>query len=480
MSKQLVTRQMVEDRIGTCPNCWGQFKVRDDNQDGVWELVLHGYERPGHGHVVGRCPGTDEQPMEHSPDGLQRAVATLRKDLTEADDGSERHQALDVRLRFAEAELANWRRTPIPGIDVDPVPFRPRRPPTHEELAERLRRGLRLRDNLERARLDEIRQANAARPPRLSLTVTVPDPWQGALEAERAAVKALRVKGINGIRPEDIPQYRKYVEASLPLQVAETELAANRDRYRLALGRIVAAWAKTHGFDIRRPDADHRRDAFLATAQWRSTTWAVLEAVGQQMEGIGTRQTQLATVVWTVAADDLDALAEKMGVPAIAPAKVPSAIKPDRLPPFPTWDSLGNWDGVNAPDMYHALQRFLAQPSEVDWLWRVPPHLQPFAHWEEPSRPVACDVNGNAVRFQDYLRDDRSWDLTPFDKLCDYTATAEGLGLTQANLDALDKAGVTAISAEAMAFIPQVATNKYGDRRWYVGHTIEPISKILG
>lgn len=481
----VVGRQLMEDRIGTCPRCWGQYKVRDDNQDGVWELVLHGYERPGHGHVVGRCAGTDQQPLEHSPDGLQPAIEDLRKELAETAEGTERWTVLDVRLRFAEAELANWRREPIPGIDIDPVPFTPRRPPTPEELAERLKRGLGLRDNLERARLAEYRQALAERPPRLVVTVVVPDQWQGALDNERAAVEALKVKNFR-LRLEDIPLHRAYVEAVLPLRVAESKLEIDRDRYRLALGRAVGAWAKAHDFDVIRPEARHGAGVFMATLQWRSTTWETLEAVGLLLEGVATRQGARQTVGWRIDAGDLAEVADALGVDAVDPAKIASALKPMQLPPFPNWDSLQGWDGSDGIEMLRALKRFLVTPSEVEWLWRVPPHLEPFARWG--AMRAACDSNGNVIscldcpaeeyirqfkRFHDY------WQMDPIDKLCDYGPTIEALGLTRDQLDVLGAAGVTAVSADGMAFIPEVTKDKESGRQWYDGHVIRPIAEIL-
>ena len=47
-------------------------------------LVLHGYQRPGWGHVSGQCDGRGYGPLETSVDGakmwLGRLVATLKKE----------------------------------------------------------------------------------------------------------------------------------------------------------------------------------------------------------------------------------------------------------------------------------------------------------------------------------------------------------------------------------------------------------------
>lgn len=48
--------------IGLCPVCERAIKVRD----GL--LVHHGYQRPGHGYIVGDCFGVHKPPFELSPD----------------------------------------------------------------------------------------------------------------------------------------------------------------------------------------------------------------------------------------------------------------------------------------------------------------------------------------------------------------------------------------------------------------------------
>lgn len=46
--------------IGTCAICTHQQVVRNG------AMVLHGYQRPGHGYVIGNCFGTDHEPYEVS------------------------------------------------------------------------------------------------------------------------------------------------------------------------------------------------------------------------------------------------------------------------------------------------------------------------------------------------------------------------------------------------------------------------------
>lgn len=67
---------------GTCPACFGGFKLRSRRGAKNPLLVLHGYERPGWGFVNGRCFGVDYPPFELSSEGteawLKELDATLK------------------------------------------------------------------------------------------------------------------------------------------------------------------------------------------------------------------------------------------------------------------------------------------------------------------------------------------------------------------------------------------------------------------
>lgn len=55
----------VQGRVrlrGVC-QCCGNAQVVSADRQGVLVLVLHGYNRPGWGYTVGRCPGTGEQAL---------------------------------------------------------------------------------------------------------------------------------------------------------------------------------------------------------------------------------------------------------------------------------------------------------------------------------------------------------------------------------------------------------------------------------
>jgi hypothetical protein len=51
--------------LGTCPVCERAIRVR------TGKMVHHGYERPGHGHIVGSCYGLGAAPYEVSSEGTR-------------------------------------------------------------------------------------------------------------------------------------------------------------------------------------------------------------------------------------------------------------------------------------------------------------------------------------------------------------------------------------------------------------------------
>ena len=61
---------------GTCPCCFDGFKV---SGNAGTSMSLHGYKRPGHGWIVGGCPGTRELPFEVSCDGTKKYLNTVLK-----------------------------------------------------------------------------------------------------------------------------------------------------------------------------------------------------------------------------------------------------------------------------------------------------------------------------------------------------------------------------------------------------------------
>jgi len=55
---------LIARKLGTCAICTGTFKVHATR--GRHELVTHGYQRPGHGYIVGLCFGAYKSPYELS------------------------------------------------------------------------------------------------------------------------------------------------------------------------------------------------------------------------------------------------------------------------------------------------------------------------------------------------------------------------------------------------------------------------------
>lgn len=65
----------TRENTGTCPACWGNYKLNDGR------LVLHGYQRPGWGHVVGSCDAEKYPPAETSDSGFKMWLGKLEATL---------------------------------------------------------------------------------------------------------------------------------------------------------------------------------------------------------------------------------------------------------------------------------------------------------------------------------------------------------------------------------------------------------------
>ncbi len=68
-------RKMTEDFIGVCQWCLGEYKVTNKH-----EITLHGYQRPGHGFVIGRCNGVGHQPFEYAKDLTEEHLSLMVRD----------------------------------------------------------------------------------------------------------------------------------------------------------------------------------------------------------------------------------------------------------------------------------------------------------------------------------------------------------------------------------------------------------------
>ncbi len=66
-------KKRTEENVGTCGACFGQFKYKGANKN----LVMHGFSRPGHGYLEGKCFGVNYQPYEISVDCTTDFVENL-------------------------------------------------------------------------------------------------------------------------------------------------------------------------------------------------------------------------------------------------------------------------------------------------------------------------------------------------------------------------------------------------------------------
>jgi hypothetical protein len=75
------------DYYGTCQACFGEYVVKQATTGvnrGKLVVVLHGYQRPGHGYIVGECPGRNEEPFQIAKDvtlKFQRQLTARVRDI---------------------------------------------------------------------------------------------------------------------------------------------------------------------------------------------------------------------------------------------------------------------------------------------------------------------------------------------------------------------------------------------------------------
>lgn len=72
VEEHLPAEVRTRDRTGSCPVCFSNVKLSPRN-----EIVLHGYQRPGHGSVQGRCFGVSFLPFELSPKGSSQFLSQI-------------------------------------------------------------------------------------------------------------------------------------------------------------------------------------------------------------------------------------------------------------------------------------------------------------------------------------------------------------------------------------------------------------------
>lgn len=90
--------------LGNCQICEGDFKLH------LGKMVHHGYKRPGHGYIVGDCPGVFEVPYEVSCE-LIKAQRILAKEYQKGQEA--RLEALESGKVTYIRELKPWMHEPV-------------------------------------------------------------------------------------------------------------------------------------------------------------------------------------------------------------------------------------------------------------------------------------------------------------------------------------------------------------------------------
>lgn len=96
----------TRENTGTCPVCFNEQKLNGGF------MVLHGYSRPGHGYVEGKCFGVGFEPFEKSSKGtvkwvekLKNFLANSKKSLKELKSGKVKTLSYPVRFKAGRPEL---------------------------------------------------------------------------------------------------------------------------------------------------------------------------------------------------------------------------------------------------------------------------------------------------------------------------------------------------------------------------------------
>lgn len=110
-AKRVVQRfaeEMATRQIGTCGFCDRQQRVQQD------KLVLHGYQRPGTGYTVGRCPGAKNPPFELSPITAQIGVDHYNYEVEYLKDklASYKRDPLSILINVTRIDLATHKILP--------------------------------------------------------------------------------------------------------------------------------------------------------------------------------------------------------------------------------------------------------------------------------------------------------------------------------------------------------------------------------
>lgn len=496
MRADIERRRDAENRIGTCPGCWGEFKVQQGEGE-TWLVVLHGYQRPGHGAIIGRCMGVSLQPVEHSPDGIVAVLEHLRRRLDEVEKarqegGDITSRALAIRIRFAEAELARWskrgiRGVDLPGLDEEANTGLPRMPLTPEEMEARLERGLALTESLGALTRREDAERRASSPPVIKVDATIPVPVDRELDALEQAVRASG-QGLRARRNGTPGRH----EAGARLRERRRDHEIATDRLRLAAMATIRTWLAAAGVDdVAKPSSDIIRGNIRIRTRVEARSHEEADAVARSLVVAEAPEWEATSrgfpvITWRVAAASLDELAATLGVQAAIPDRQKSALR-RRKADIPERDDLFSWDGGDASDIARLLHWFDERPQDVPGLWRMPAALEPFATWHRDRletrvgkaaaarwpADAACDKHGNVV----FLDTRSRWQVIPFTELCDHDERE--YDMPDGDLKALDDAGVVALDGDGRALTITIESLDSGMER-ITSYQVLTLEQVLG
>jgi hypothetical protein len=82
MEEHVPAEQRSRDNTGTCAVCFRNIKLVQRGEGAI--MALHGYNRPGHGFVVGRCWGGDHAPYELSCEATKLILKHVEEGVRDA------------------------------------------------------------------------------------------------------------------------------------------------------------------------------------------------------------------------------------------------------------------------------------------------------------------------------------------------------------------------------------------------------------
>lgn len=101
----------TRDNTGSCPCCFGNFKLKAKSGGQLPEIVLHGFKRPGWGSVQGKCIGTSFPPFELSPEGTKHLIKVLENRTEDLNNYLKRAERGELEVLY----VGTYGRKVVPG-----------------------------------------------------------------------------------------------------------------------------------------------------------------------------------------------------------------------------------------------------------------------------------------------------------------------------------------------------------------------------